>query len=648
MISLLREFTKSFAFKIVMFLLVLSFVVFGTNDLVKSANNQNVVTAGKRSVDAQTFNTVFSNYKKNLQQQNGGAPITNEEAVKSGLHEQIALELSKNEAFAEWLRLAGIEPSPKLVVDEIRKIPAFFNSITGQFDKTNYLRALNDAKLTEVAAERQFRDSIAAQHINTAATGGLKVPKIMAALQTSLMSESRNASMMVLDPRTFPMPADPSPKELVAFYNEKKSLLKRPEIRRFTIVTFSPAEYMASIPMDTQALMKLYQFKRDTLSKPELRSFIQINTKDAKTAQLISEALKTGQNPQTIADKYKATVVTYDQKPLVAISDAKVGTAAFAMKQGDVSGPVTGDLSTAVLKMGDIVAGSVVSFEAARPQLEADYRKQQASAKVYALVDELEKMRNSGIDLVTAAKKLNAKVTPLPPMSADGQGLDGRSYAQFDRVIKIAFDQPKGGESEVEDMGNGEYFALKVDDIAPSQTPALDLIKPQLIQAFKASKMQASLETKANEVVDRLKKGERMEAIAAEYKAQMVPIGEIDQQNVGGKLMPIFKDQNFVQGLAMRLFSLKKGEAFNARIGEFQFLIAGINQITPGTKEKAVAQMPMTSARMTQYIAGDIQSGLQSGAGLYVKTSINKTLAAQALGVTPPADPAKADKKSAK
>jgi peptidyl-prolyl cis-trans isomerase D len=63
MISLLRDFTKSWIFTALMGLLIASFAVFGLRDVFGSAAGNDVIVAGDRHVTADEFKQQFDNYK---------------------------------------------------------------------------------------------------------------------------------------------------------------------------------------------------------------------------------------------------------------------------------------------------------------------------------------------------------------------------------------------------------------------------------------------------------------------------------------------------------------------------------------------------------------------------------------------------------
>ena len=97
MISLFRQFTKSWVFIGLMALLILSFAIFGMSDVFKGSSATNVVEAGKRVVTASDFKQIFETNKQQWTQERNGQSFTNEEFVAQGAHtamiEQLGAEV---------------------------------------------------------------------------------------------------------------------------------------------------------------------------------------------------------------------------------------------------------------------------------------------------------------------------------------------------------------------------------------------------------------------------------------------------------------------------------------------------------------------------------------------------------------------------
>jgi peptidyl-prolyl cis-trans isomerase D len=625
MISQFREFTKSFAFKILMAVLILSFAVFGMKDVFQSSNTSQVIEAGARQITPQDFRKAFDNYKANMEQQSGKA-ITYEEAVSQGLHTKILQELAGLDSLSAWLQKVGIRPSPKQVVERINKYPVFFDSITGKFDKAKYQEVLGREGMTEVKFEQIIGDEIANRQFAETAMAGLKTPRIFAALQSALSLETRDTSFLILTPDSVERPPAPTDADLQKFYAENQELLKRPELRQFTVASFAPAEFAAGLVVDEAELQKLYAFRRDTLSTPERRTFVQITVPDQKEAQNILTGLRSGTDPALLAKAHKGTVTRFDDKPKTAVPDRKVADAAFGLKAGDVSGVIQGELGLAVIKLMTIQAGSTPSFESVKAKLTEEYKADKAKSMAYDKSEAFEKDRAAGISFTEAAKKQGVRVIDLPPMTAEGQMGNGQSFAQYAQILKAAFDQPEGGETEITDMGNGEYFALKLNKVIPSEIPKLDMVRPQLAMAWQQKVAVDRVVAKGDEAVARLKKGEDISAVATSLKAKIEPVNDLDRNSSEQKIGP---------ELTSRVFGSKLGEVFQARPNQAVVIVGKVVAVKKPDANAVNTLSPMAQQNIAQGLAQDFNIISRLGAKAALKTKVNGDLAIRALGLDP-------------
>ena len=158
--------------------------------------------------------------------------------------------------------------------------------------------------------------------------------------------------------------------------------------------------------------------------------------------------------------------IIYTEAAKAAIADPKVADAAFSMTAGQVSGPVQGNLGFAVLKLTSITPAKVTTLDQARPDLEAQVRTDAAAQKIYDQVQKYDDAHSGGAAMADAAKASGGTLTPLGPITAQGLDMTGHPVPGLSpKLLKTAFAQPPGGESEMEDEGQGEYFAVRVDKI---------------------------------------------------------------------------------------------------------------------------------------------------------------------------------------
>lgn len=628
MLAAIRDFARSWPAKILLGLLAISFVGWGVNQSgVTSGAGDHVIKAGDRTISSIEFQREYDNYRRRVQEQSGQT-ITTEMAQENNLDAVVLNGLATREAFAELMSRVGIRPSDKLVVDQIQQMQGFFDPITGRFDRKTFEQRLGENGLTPEMFDAVLRDEMAAQHWSVAAQNGLMAPRAYGAMASVFALESRDLAFFTLSPDSVPRPAAPTDAQLTAFINENKAQLTRPETRVLTVVPFTPQAAAAGAgPIDPAELQKRFEFRKDTLSQPELRTIVQIPVKDQAAAQSVTARLRAGEDPQAIAKSVGVDAVMFEDRPLTAIADRKAGQAAFRMAAGEVA-PVQGDLGLSVVKVASVTPGREVTLEEARPMLEAEIRKDLVAEKVYEQTQAYEDAHQSGASLAEAAQKAGVPATTIGPITAEGVDAQGRQLQGLPpKVLETAFALPADGESDIVDLGDGAYFAVKVDRVTPAAVPPLEEIRPLVTQVWISREIARALEAKGAELTGRIEKGESLEAVARSAGASITRVPNLtrqsaqEQQQLGGEILG-------------RAFSAKTGEVWQAR-APGGLAIGRIENIRTDTGPTAARLAEQNRGSLSQVLAREISESAQAYARSKLKVRIDRARARNALGFEP-------------
>ncbi len=638
MLSATRQFAKSWVAAVLIGLLVVSFAIFGVNDAFQGNYTNDVVKAGSRHVSGPDFRREFDNFRKGAEEQTK-RPITIEEAVEAGLDRRLMEEIATRESFGEMLRKIGIHPSDRLMESELRKIPAFFDQVSGAFDKALYQQRLNENGLTPARFETLLRDQIAESHTAAAMVNGLRVPRAYGALTAIYELEARDVGYFMIDPRSVPQPAQPTDAQLQAFMKENAERMTLPEFRVLTVVAFTPAQ-VGEVKVDPAEVQKRFDFRKDTLSRPETRTLIQIPAKDAAAAQAIAGRLTKGEDPAAIAKSTGVEAIIYADKPQSAVADKRVGAAAFALKDGQVS-VIQGDLGMAVVKVAKVTPGQVVTIDQVRPQIEAEVRKDAAAEKVYALSQAYEDARADGANLVEAAKKAGVPTFTIGPVTQQGQGQQGQPVAGVTpKMLELAYSLPAGGESEVQDAGEGQYFAVRVERVIPKALPPLAEVKPQLTRFWMMRELVKAMQTRADELAARVKKGESLDAVAASAGAKVVHVTNLDRQNAA-------QSTALSRDALGKAFSGKQGDVFTAEGTQFGLIVGKLEAVRAPSGPTLARITEDVRPQLTMALFRDLGADARKAARTEVKAKVYPDKARAALGL-PPIEKGKAAEPAAK
>jgi peptidyl-prolyl cis-trans isomerase D len=647
MLAAIRAFAKSWVAKLLLALVVIAFAIVGIEgSLSQRTPSDAVIVAGERKLTPADFKRAFDNEKRSIEQRNGGQALSLEMVDEAGFDKRMLDGLSRQEAFFAIAEAMGIRPSDKLTAKELSKVQAFFDPVTGKFDKAIYAREIGRANLTPAQFERLLADQIAEQHIALALAAGVEAPRAYTALAAIHAMEARDFGFFAITPAQMPPLAPPTEAQLKQFMNENADQLRRPELRILSIARFSPALVSANLPIDEAELKKRYEFRRDTVAKPETRTLVQIPAKDAAAAAQIAARLGKGEAPEAIAKSLGVEAIHYADKPKTAIADRHVADAAFALSPGQVSGPIRGDLGFAVVKLDKISPGQTPTLEQLRPELEAEVRKDAAGEKVYAQTQAYDEARESGASLAEAAQKAGAAVVTLPPLSKEGVTPTGQPLQGMPpKILESAFALPAGGESELVELGDGEYVAIKVEKVIAPAMPPLDELRPRLTQVWMSREMLKRMQAKAEGLVERLRKGESLEAVASSAGAQVTRALAITRASAG-------QNQTLSQDALAKGFDAKPGAVFIADHASFGLVVAKVEAIRAGQGPELAQLAAQARPQMSQALARELLTSATGSAVAELrrekKLKVNSDLARAAIGLEPEKKPAAGKEDKAK
>jgi peptidyl-prolyl cis-trans isomerase D len=641
MLSFFRAFSKSWVASGIMGLLMLTFLLLGNGsvrDLFRFRQGDAVVQAGSRVVTSSQFQTDFQRVLTNLQERAQQA-VTADDAVEHGVDQALVDNLSVDNAYAEMLSRLGIRPSKDVVRTEFVRAAGtpgspfaeLFNPISGRLDERAYSAFLQRNGMTQDEFERRFSDGVADEDFSAAAGGGFRLPRIYAAVRMAILLEARDVSYFVIPAASIPAPAPPTDAALNALIQQNRDQLMLPERRKLTIVRFSAKDLQPGMPADPAKVQQQFLANQAKYGKPELRSLVEIPLKDPRAAESVQARLARGEDPNAIARSLGVDAVTYDNQPQSAITDRKAAAAAFAMHEGQVSGPVQGDVYPVIIKVTKLTPNQPPSLDAARPQIEADLKQQEALDKVYELSQAFEDARQSGASVAAAAAKVGVATISVGPINDQGvdQTTGQPNPALSPKLLKTAFGLPQGGDSDVEqDADKGEYYAVHVDQVVAPSLPSLSdpRVRAALTRYYIEKARFEALQHKADAAVAALKTGQSISTVAESMGGSVTHLTDLKANSADEYRKTVGDD-------ALRaMFGAKSGTSFSAASQPLGgFLVGRVDAIRPADPSQ-VALLLALQDESKAYLQGLSQAARRAAVAL-VKPQTDLALARSVIGV---------------
>ncbi|ABO54855.1 peptidylprolyl isomerase [Burkholderia vietnamiensis] len=418
---------------------------------------------------------------------------------------QVLDGLIQQRVLADETQRLHLTASDNAVRDALMSDPmiASLKKPDGTIDVQRYAQLLSFQGMTPEQYQERVRYSLALQQIPASIVSSAFTPKGPAQRLSELAAQQREVQALVLKSSDFAAKVQPTDAQLTAYYDAHKQSFATPETATIQYLVYSPAAAAAAASAQpTDADIKKFYDDNPTHFRSEAQVRIShIFIAAASNASAADKAAAKAKAEQLLAD-VKAHPDQFAQIAQKSSQDAPSAAkggdlgfitrgstaggkafddAAFALKQGEVSGVVESDLGFHILKATEVKPSVVKPFADVKDQIAVDL-KQQYAAK--AFTDNAEGFTSTVYEkaksLQPAADKYKltiqtATVTPTPnPQLPPTSPLNNPKFL----AAVFASDSVKSrNNTQAVDVGNNTLISAHVVDYKPAAVPALDAIK---------------------------------------------------------------------------------------------------------------------------------------------------------------------------
>ncbi len=275
----------------------------------------------------------------------------------------------------------------------------------GKLDMERYRQLAASQGMTPEMLEAKVRNDLSAQQV----LNGLQNSALVSQKQTDTALDAflqrREVQIQKWRPADFASQVSTADADLEKFYQSQADRFRSVESADIEYLVLDTAALQKNIQLPEQDLKNYYEQNLQRLAGQEQRRASHIlitSAKDAPAAERAAARAKADEllvnvrkNPKGFADLARKN----SQDPGSAVKGGDLDffargamvkpfeDAAFALQKGDVSAVVESDFGFHIIQLTDIKSPKAPSFEAMRPQLEADLRKQQAQRQFAELAE---------------------------------------------------------------------------------------------------------------------------------------------------------------------------------------------------------------------------------------------------------------------
>jgi peptidyl-prolyl cis-trans isomerase D len=503
---------------VVLGLIAISFGIWGIGDIFKGFGQSTLAKVGGTEIRVETFRQLYQDRLQQLGRQIG-RPILPDQAKALGLDRQFLNQLIADTVIDERTKSLRLGMSDADIARQITDNPAF-KGINGQFDRARFEALMRNAGFTEQKFLADQRRNTLRQQLMGTVSGETYVPKTALDAFNRFQNEERTVEYVTLGKAQAGDIPDPAPEVLAKYFDERKVMFRTPETRKVTIVVLTPEDLAARIEISEDDLKKAYAARKARFETPERRKIKQIVFPNMDEAKAAAEKLAGGTTFEALATErgLKDTDIDLGTVTKAAVVDRDVGTAAFALKSGEVSAPIEGRFGIAVVKVDEIEPATTKSFEDVSAELKRDLAADRAKNEVTGVQEKIEDERLGGAPLADAAKKFGLTPRVIEAIDRNGKDASGNPVADLPQgvdVISAVFSADVKGEHEPLKLpSNGGYVWYDVESVAPSRERKLDEVKDEVLARWRDDELTNALRAKSTAMLDKIKAGTSFAEVA--------------------------------------------------------------------------------------------------------------------------------------
>jgi peptidyl-prolyl cis-trans isomerase D len=409
---------------IVLGALALVFAAWGAYGIVNlNIDNANYAAeAGGQKISIQEARNAWSRQESRLQQSFGGADIP--AVIRDRFQDQVLEGLIRNALMTQRTHDLGYRVSEADLQEAILNEPAF--QIEGKYSTEAAKAALAQAGLSIDQFTGEMRSDLQRQQLeNGIRATNFMTPRERAQLQ-ALENEQREVRYAVLSTEKFPGPAIDDA-AVQAYYKAHQPEFMKPESAHLEYAELRLDQVAAQSTVSDADLHAAYEKNKGTYVVPERRHARHIliaatkdDAADKKQADEVYEQAKSGKDFAALAKQYSKDPGSAQNGGDLGWADKttfvpQFTDALYSMKVGDIHPPVKTQFGYHIIRLDEVQAGKTKTFEEARPELEAEVKKNAATDRFGDIQEQLQgRLEQPGADFDALAKEFKLQTGDVP------------------------------------------------------------------------------------------------------------------------------------------------------------------------------------------------------------------------------------------
>jgi len=544
MLEKFREGAQGPAAKIILGVVILSFALAGIGSYLGRPTDTDAAIVNGDKISRQAFERGYQNERARLESQLGDAfsLMANNPAAMAQFRKDVLERMVNELLLDQQARALGLRISEAQIKAAIRQMPEF--QVDGKFSNERYLALLRQAGYAPEQFGQLLRRDMERQQL----VSGLQASEFTLTGErqavAGLLQQQRDIRYAVIPADAFASQIEVGDDDLKSYYEQHPEQFRSQEQVKVDYVQLDVEQLAKSLQVDEQQIEQYYQEHQDSYTQPERRrvSHILIKFGDDKAAakakaEDLLARLGSGADFAELAEQASDDAFSARKGGDLdwieqGVMDPAFDEAAFALpKPGALSGVVESSFGFHIIKLTDLQPSSVMPLDKVLNDIAATIKHNEALDQFYGLQQTLAETSFEIPDtLEDAAKAIGVEVQHTDWFSRS----DAPKALADPKVLQVAFGDQAISErlnSELITLEGNRVMVLRVTDHREPSTQPFEQVEEKIQQLLAQQKAAAKAFEIQQQVVDKLRAGQPVEALLAEVGSEFTEVDKLTRDN---------------------------------------------------------------------------------------------------------------------
>ena len=443
MLQNIRDNSQGWIAKTIIGLIVMLMAFTGFDAIVQStSNSRNAAEVNGEEITLDSLNAAVDMQRRQLIQQfdkDFDASLLDDKLLRNAALDSLV----ERTLLLQGAKDAGMAVSDAALDQMIVQLPVF--QVEGKFDAARFDQVLQQQGFTRMQFRERLKQDVLISQLQAALAGSNFVTDAELDAFVRLDKQTRDFASLTL-------PADSKAIELTdeevkAYYDEHADQFMSVEQVVIEYVELKKEAFFAQAEASDEELQALYQKEIANLAEQRHAAHILLEVNDKQSDEQAKAKLEEAAKRLQAGEDFAVLAKELSQDPGSAdnggdlgfagpgVYDPEFEKALYALNKGEVSAPVRSEFGWHLIKLLDVQAPEVPSFDSLKAKLEREIKAQQVEQRFVEAAKDLEEASFEASDLAQPAQELGLQVQTSGAFGREG----GEGVAANRQVVQAAF-----------------------------------------------------------------------------------------------------------------------------------------------------------------------------------------------------------------